>query len=103
MEHPDFKNYVHIDDVTSDCIKKTKTQKAREELLKKCNSLQEEEDLYPNNRSNQNNRGKQNNSGKQNNRDNYPPIVDRVFDKKYIKPFSNPDGMYGGDSLFAAV
>ena len=47
MEHPDFKKYVHIDDVTSDCIKKTKTQKARQELLKKCNSLQEE-DLYPN-------------------------------------------------------
>jgi len=98
MEHPDFKNYVHIDDVTSDCIKKTKTQKAREELLKKCNSLQEEEEgFYPNNQNNQNNRSKQNNQN------NYPAFVDKVFDKKHIKPFSNPEGMYVGDNLFAAV
>ena len=93
MEHPDFKNYVHTDEVTSDCIKKTKTQKARDELLKKCNSLQEEEDLYP----------KQKDKNKKNNRDNYPSLIDRVFDKKHIKPFSNPEGMYVGDNLFAAV
>ena len=35
--------------------------------------------------------------------DNYSTLVDRVFDKKNIKPFSNPDGVYAGDSLFAAV
>ena len=95
MEHPDFKNYIHKDDVSNECIKKTKTQKARDALIKKCHSL-EEEDLYPDNKN-------KNNRNNKNKRDNYPSIVDRVFDKKNIKPFSNPDGIYAGDNLFAAV
>jgi len=97
-EHPDFKNYIHKDNVSNECIKKTKTQKARDELIKKCHSLEEEEYLYPNQHNSNNKNNKYNN-----NCDKYPPIVDRVFDKKHIKPFSNPDGVYAGDSLFAAV
>ena len=103
-EHPDFKNYIHKDD-----------------LKKQCALLEEEEGLYPsdNNNNNNNNKNKKNNNNNNNNNDRnnrndrndrndnncnkYPPIVDRVFDKKYIKPFSNPEGMYVGDNLFAAV
>jgi len=93
IDHPDFKNYINKKDIDDYCEygkKKSKEEIEREELKKKCKIIQEEMQEEMNNNI-------------PNNQDDYDKMIDDRFNKKKVKPFSNPEGVYAGDSLFASI
>ena len=94
IDHPGIKNYIHKDDLSDNCKNIDN------------NSNNNMNDSEYNNDSENDNDIKNDNDSKNNSNINcnkYPPIVDRVFDKKNIKPLSNLKGVYAGDNLFASV